>query len=142
MKNLKHNNINKGKSLGTRLRLATFKDSVIVAMLICRLRQEISTNSELKDCDIDLKNTTMKFLELILGGRYMAVIAEYENKPIGFATLTEVCLSKGEGPVGKIQEFFVVPEHRSTGVGSSIIDYIRKYGENKNWNSFEFDTPN
>ena len=128
--------------MGVRLRLATFKDSVVVGILICQLRKEVFKSSESTYTDIDLKNTTMQFLELILGGRYIAVIAELENKPIGFATLTETSALIGEGQVGKIQEFFVVPEHRSTGVGSSIIDYIRKYGENKNWNSFEFDTPN
>lgn len=123
--------------MGVRLRLATFKDSVVVGILICQLRKEVFKSSESTYTDIDLKNTTMQFLELILGGRYIAVIAELENKPIGFATLTETSALIGEGQVGKIQEFFVVPEHRSTCVESNIIDYIRKYSISKKWSDLD-----
>ena len=57
------------------------------------------------------------------------------------ATISETYALYAGGKIGIIQEFYVIPEFRSSGVGSKLLDAIRIHGVNRNWSCIELCTP-
>jgi len=122
-------------------REATFKDSDIIGSLVVELTTEISKLTKAQHFDIDLKSTVQRCFELIRDGHYSAIIAECENVPIAVVTITETYALYVKGKIGLIQEFYVSPQFRASGVGSMLIEQVQKYGKNKNWSCIELCTP-
>lgn len=45
------------------------------------------------------------------------------------------------GKIGLIQEFYISPEYRAAGVGSMLIEQVKKYGKQHDWSCIELCTP-
>jgi len=45
------------------------------------------------------------------------------------------------GKIGVIQEFYVSPKHRASGVGSMLIEQVQNYGKQQRWSCIELCTP-
>jgi len=43
--------------------------------------------------------------------------------------------------MGVIQEFYVIPEYRSAGIGAQLIEEVRNYGLAQHWACIELCTP-
>ena len=122
-------------------RRATAKDSEIIGNLVVALTNEISSLTNAKHFDIDLNETIQRCNELIQDGHYCAIIGEYENNPIAVVTMTETYALYVSGKIGVVQEFYVAPQFRASGVGSMLIEQVKGYGKRCNWSCIELCTP-
>ncbi len=127
--------------MNINFREGTVKDVETIGALVVALTNEISELTNAKHFDIDLEGTIKRCQELISDGHYMAIIGEYENKGIAVVTLTETYALYAGGKIGVIQEFYVSPEYRASGVGSMLIEQVQTYGQRQNWSCIELCTP-
>jgi len=127
--------------MNINFREGTVKDIETIGALVVALTNEISELTNAKHFDIDLEGTIKRCQELISDGHYMAIIGEYENKGIAVVTLTETYALYAGGKIGVIQEFYVSPEYRASGVGSMLIKQVQTYGQRQNWSCIELCTP-
>ena len=122
-------------------RVATVKDAEIIGSLVVDLTTEISEVTKAQHFDIDLNGTIQRCNELITDGHYSAIIGVYGNKPIAVVTMTETYALYAGGKIGVIQEFYVSPEFRASGVGSTLFEQVQHYGNKHNWSCIELCTP-
>lgn len=122
-------------------RVATINDSQIIGSLVVELTNEISELTKAQHFDIDLNGTIQRCNELITDGHYAAIIGVYDNNPIAVVTMTETYALYAGGKIGVIQEFFVSPQFRASGVGSMLIEQVQDYGKKHNWSCIELCTP-
>lgn len=97
--------------------------------MVFELTSEISEVTQTQLFDISLKSTIERCRELIREGHYAAIIGEYQNKPIAVVTMTENYALYTGGKIGVIQEFYVSPEYRSSGVGAMLIKQVTNYAK-------------
>lgn len=55
--------------------------------------------------------------------------------------MTETYALYAGGKIGGIQEFYVAPAHRASGVGTLLIEQVRLHGAECNWSCIELCTP-
>lgn len=122
-------------------REATLKDSEVIGSLVVELTTEICELTNAQHFDIDLNGTIQRCKSLISDGHYLAIIGVYENNPIAVVTMTETYALYAGGKIGVIQEFYVSPEFRASGVGSMLIEQVQDYGKKHNWSCIELCTP-
>jgi GNAT superfamily N-acetyltransferase len=122
-------------------REATLKDSDLIGSLVVELTTEISVVTKARHFDINLNGTIQRCHELIRDGHYSAIIGMNDNKPMAVVTMTETYALYAGGKIGVIQEFYVTPEFRASGVGSMLIEQVQVYGKNHNWSCIELCTP-
>lgn len=120
---------------------ATASDAETIASMVIELTREISRNTQSKIFNINSEDTISTCLELLSKGHYSAIIALSNNVPVAVSTYTESYALYAGGKIGVIQEFFVAPEYRASGIGSQLLDKVRDYGVNNNWMAIELTTP-
>lgn len=71
--------------------------------------------------------------------RYRALLAfdAGREEPIGVLTLGESCAPYAGGYFGIVQEFYIVPELRSRGVGQAMLQHARDVAREKGWSRLE-----
>ncbi len=122
-------------------KVAKVEDSKTIGSLVLELTNEICELTNAQHFNINLSSTIERCGELIRDGHYAAIIGEYQSKPIAVATLTETYALYAGGKIGVIQEFYVLPEARSFGVGAMLFEQVREYGKLHNWSCIELCTP-
>jgi GNAT superfamily N-acetyltransferase len=122
-------------------RKATVNDSEMVASLVVELTTEICHLTHTTHFDINQHDTTKRCESLIKNGHYRVIIASQNNTPIAMVTLTETYALYAGGKIGVIQEFYVVPEFRDSGVGSQLIEQVKSHAKHHNWSCIELCTP-
>ena len=127
--------------MNSTFRKATEHDAKCIAELIVKLTKEISELTATQHFDIDLDITIQRCQELITNGHYAAIIAFCDDKPVAVVTMAETYALYAGGKVGIIQEFYVIPEQRSSGIGAKLVDQVRKHGLQHNWSCIELCTP-
>ena len=127
--------------MNIEFRGATPNDSEYIGSLVVKLTNEICVLTKAQHFDIDLNSTIQRCRELIIGGHYAGIIGFYKDIPIAAVTFTETYALYAGGKIGVIQEFYVSEEHRSTGVGSMLIEQVTKYGAQNDWSCIELCTP-
>ncbi len=120
---------------------ATIEDAEIIGPLVVALTTEICELTNAQHFDIDLESTIERCCELISAGHYSALIGFINNEPIAVVTMTETYALYVSGKIGVIQEFYVSPEFRSSGIGSMIIEQVQTFGKKNNWSCMELCTP-
>ncbi|SIS79010.1 GNAT family N-acetyltransferase [Neptunomonas antarctica] len=124
-----------------KFREATVQDSEVIGSLVVELTTEICELTNTKHFDIDLNGTIQRCNELISDGHYAAIIGVYEGNPVAVVTMTETYALYAGGKIGLIQEFYVSPEFRASGVGSMLVEQVEGYGKKHNWSCIELCTP-
>jgi GNAT superfamily N-acetyltransferase len=122
-------------------KVAELEDSTAIGSLVVELTNEISELTKAQHFDINLNSTIERCRELIREGHYAAIVGKYQNKPIAIATFTETYALYAGGKIGLIQEFYISPECRATGVGTMLIEQVKKYGKQHDWSCIELCTP-
>jgi ribosomal protein S18 acetylase RimI-like enzyme len=122
-------------------RIATVDDSDLIGSLVVDLTNEICELTNTTHFDIDLSGTIERCKVLINDGHYRAIIGSYNKTPIAVVTLSETYALYAGGKIGVIQEFYVSPDFRSSGIGSMLIDQVKKFGNEHNWSCIELCTP-
>jgi len=121
--------------------VATINDSEAIAALVVALTAEISELTDATHFDIDLQGTIKRCQALMSAGQYAAIIASQNEMPIAIVTMTETVALYAGGNIGVIQEFYVVPEFRQYGIGSSLIEQVKQYANQHHWTCIELCTP-
>ena len=116
-------------------------EAEIIGSLVVQLTQEICERTNAHHFNIDLAGTVQRCKELLSAGHYAAIIACSGNIPVAVSTITETYALYAGGKIGLIQEFYVVPEFRSSGIGAKLIEQVRNYGQNRGWSCLELCTP-
>lgn len=122
-------------------RQAASVQAELVATLAFALTEEICERTNAKHFGIDLAGTIQRCDELMSKGLYAAILGWSQDRPVALATLTETYALYAGGKVGIIQEFYVVPELRSSSVGASMLNAVREHGKTWNWSCIELCTP-
>lgn len=120
---------------------ASVKDAEIIGSMVMELTSEISALTKSAHFTIDLNGTIQQCRQLMNDGHYWAIIARYENKPVAVVTMTETYALYAGGKIGVIQEFYVAPDFRATGIGSKLIEQVQAYGKKHHWFCIELCTP-
>jgi GNAT superfamily N-acetyltransferase len=124
-----------------KFKVAKLEDSEAISALVMCLTNEICKLTKAQHFDINLNSTILRCRDLITDGHYAAIIGEYQNEPIAVVTFTETYALYAGGKIGLIQEFYVLPEYRASGIGSMLVEQIKTYGKQHNWSCIELCTP-
>lgn len=115
--------------------------SVIIGNFVIDLTSEICRVTNANHFDIKPDETLSRCRELLVAGHYSAIIGYYKDCPVAVATFTEAFALYAGGKVGTIQEFYVIPEQRSEGIGGLLIEQVREYGALNDWSNIELCAP-
>jgi GNAT superfamily N-acetyltransferase len=124
-----------------KFKVAKLEDSEAIGAMVISLTNEICKLTKAKHFDINIASTILRCRDLMSDGHYAAIIGEYQNEPIAVVTFTETYALYAGGKIGLIQEFYVLPEYRASGIGSSLVEQVKKYGKQHNWSCIELCTP-
>ena len=72
---------------------------------------------------------------------YHAFLAFHEGEPVGAITLFESYSIYAGGKFGTIQELYVVPDKRSSGVGRDLVKHAKRYALSSGWRQLEVCVP-
>jgi len=120
---------------------ATPDKAEIIGSLVVQLTQEICERTHAQHFDIDLDGTIQRCEALLSAGHYAAIIGWSACSPVAVATISETYALYAGGKIGVIQEFYVIPEFRCSGVGAMLIEQVRAYGKKRGWSCLELCTP-
>lgn len=120
---------------------ATPDHAKIIGSLVVQLTQEICDRTNARHFDIDLEGTVQRCEDLLRTGHYAAIIGLLDNIPVAVSTISEIYALYAGGKMGVIQEFYVIPKFRSSGVGAMLIEQVKNYGQKHGWSCIELCTP-
>lgn len=125
----------------TVIHMVTPAEAAIVAEMATALTSEIIQRTGAQHFNVDLQETT-KLCEHLLGSQvYTALVAVDGSSPAGFVGICESCALYAEGTFGILQEFYVLPSARSTGVGAALIEAATAHALSRGWRRLELCTP-
>ncbi|MBF7025529.1 GNAT family N-acetyltransferase [Staphylococcus kloosii] len=116
---------------------ATKDDDLIIAQLTSNLLSELK-NTEVSSSELLSICSNLNHHE----DRWHALIAYYDEKPIGIISIYEVAAIYAKGRLGIIQEFYVDPSYRSYGIGKSLINEATTFAQQNHFKHLEVGTPN
>lgn len=79
--------------------------------------------------------------DLVKSGQTEIYLASKNKKIIGILTLTESQSAYAGGKYGSIDEMYVLPELRSTGIGKKMVEKIIALAKERKWNRIDLTTP-
>ena len=112
-----------------------------IAKLAVCLTNEIIERTGIKHFDVDVPLAIALCDNYISHGLYHVLAAFDDDEIVGFAAVCESCSLYAEGKFGIIQEFYVMPEYRSRGVGKALIQETVESAKAKGWKRLELCTP-
>ena len=120
---------------------ATPAHAEIIGSLVVQLTQEISERTQAQHFDIDVEGTIQRCAELLSAGHYAAIIGWSDKLPVAVSTIAETYALYAGGKIGVIQEFYVIPEFRCSGIGALLIEQVKNHGRQRGWSCMELCTP-
>lgn len=120
---------------------ATPDEAEIIGLLVIQLTQEICERTHAQHFNIDLDGTVRRCEELLSAGHYAAIIGWSDVTPVAVSTISETYALYVGGKIGVIQEFYVIPAFRCSGVGAMLMEQVRHYGQKRSWSCIELCTP-
>jgi GNAT superfamily N-acetyltransferase len=122
-------------------RLAEPKHAATVAALVFELTNEIIERTQAQDFDLELATLTRQCRDFLERGIYQAWLVYRGEQAVGVATLAETFALYAGGKIGVVQEFYVVPEYRSNGLGAGLMERVFALGAKRGWACVELCTP-
>lgn len=110
-----------------KIRKCLKEDADAVFKMICQLEGE---NPERQDFD-------RVFLSNLENREVYYIIAEFNSRIIGFASMHIQVLLHHTGKVAEIQEMYIDPLYRNSGYGEEMLYYLRDIAEEKDCRHFE-----
>ena len=104
----------------TEVRRATPDDADVLGRLLWDFNTEFDTETD--DADV----LAERFTRLLALDEIVAVLAEDDGAAVGFALLSLRPAIWFDGPVSQLEELYVVPDRRSEGIGTQVLDLSRR----------------
>ncbi len=105
------------------LRPATLEDLPFIYQCLCDLEEMTLDYGAFKSIfEVNLTNSTIYY-----------VLVETDNQLVGLASCHVQGLLHHAGLVGEIQEMYVLPSHRSRGVGHQLVAHFMDLARRSNW---------
>ena len=119
------------------IRQAGVRDAHIVVDMVQRLLLELGGFHA-----FDTPTIVSLCTQLLSTDLFTAFLAESPSRsPLGVITLAECPALYVAGHIGWIQELYVAPEARSLGTGHQLIAAAINYGQKRQWQRLEVNTP-
>ena len=112
----------------------------IAGLAVC-LTNEIIERTGIRHFDVDVPRTVRLCEGYIRNGQYTVIAAFDRDRIVGFGALCESHSLYAEGSFGILQEFYVLPEYRSKGIGKRLLDRFVEFTRDKHWKRLELCTP-
>ena len=100
-----------------------------VAKLAVCLTNEIIARTGVKHFNVDTPLAIKLCQDFMAQGHYHVIAARDGDTIIGFGALCESRSLYAEGTFGIIQEFYVLPDYRSQGVGKALLKEIAGFAQ-------------
>ena len=124
---------------GIRIARATPEEREDVIGLVDRLLAELEEHPE-EFAGLD-RSRTLRDLEAA-GESFTAFLARTgDGKAVGVVTIVETLAIYAGGRYGVIDEMYVAPEHRSSGVGARLIEAAKELGRRRGWARLDVTAP-
>ena len=94
------------------------------AVVLGRLLWDFNTEFETETDDADV--LAARFARLLGLPEIVAVLAEDDGEPVGFALVSLRPAIWFDGPVSQLEELYVVPTLRDRGIGTQVLDLCRR----------------
>lgn len=104
----------------TEVRRATPVDAEVLGRLLWDFNTEFETETD--DADV----LAARFARILALDDIVAVLAEDDGEPVGFALVSLRPAIWFDGPVSQLEELYVVPALRSRGIGTQVLDLSRR----------------
>ena len=104
----------------TEVRRATVEDASVLGRLLWDFNIEF--DSETDDADV----LAARFARILALPGILAVLAEEDGEAVGVALVSLRPAIWYDGPVSQLEELYVVPELRSQGIGTQLLDLSRR----------------
>lgn len=118
-----------------RIRVATTED----AEALCEAMRAFLAELDGSDTGLDADAEVALATDLLAGDQHIVLLAEQEM-PIGFITAAETAALHTGGRYAVIDEFYVIPEMRSKGVGKALLDELLVVASDRGWRRMELTT--
>lgn len=118
-----------------RIRRATPED----AEILCDAMRAFLAELDGSDTGLDTEGEIALATDLLAGDQHVVFLAE-ARQPIGFIVAAETSALHAGGAYAVIDEFYVVPEMRSKGVGQSLLNALIEEAKLRGWRRFELTT--
>ncbi|OHU87774.1 MULTISPECIES: GNAT family N-acetyltransferase [Pseudoalteromonas] len=112
-----------------------------IAMLAVCLTNEITERTGTKHFSVDVPLAIDLCKNYVSNGIYQVMAAFDADQIVGFASVCQSYSLYAEGQFGIIQEFYVMPEYRSKGIGQELLQSVVKLAKQQGWKRLELCTP-
>lgn len=123
------------------IRQATMADAPAVARLALALATELCARSGQESCGLSPDIIASRVADDMAGGRTTTFVAARFGQVVGFASLAQGQALAAQGDYGLIQEFYVLPNLRSRGVGARLLAAIKDAARNRGWRHLDLKAP-
>ena len=123
------------------IKLVGKESSENIEKLVYSLLEEIVSRTGTDHFEFNREKAKTLSKEFIESEKYFVFAALTEDTIVGCATVCESCSLYALGSFGIVQEFYVKPEFRSTGIGKDMLDAISNFAKTKKWQRLELCTP-
>lgn len=122
---------------------ASIADAEAIGKMALALTDEIIARTGERHFDMDLADTVARCRRYLASGIYTVLLARdvAAAEPVGFAALCESHALYTEGAFGIVQEFYVTLDHRSGGVGATLLAKAGQVAKARGWQRLELCTP-
>lgn len=116
---------------------ATQKDIHEILLLLKELYTELGEESE------SIKYLNEEFLKNILNSEQTEIFLAKtaDHRVSGILTLTESQSIYAGGAYALLDEMYIVPEYRNSGIGTSLIEKMKEMGKQRNWKRIDVTAP-
>jgi GNAT superfamily N-acetyltransferase len=104
----------------TTVRRATTADAPVLGRMLWDFNTEFETETD------DAAVLADRFARLLGLDGIVAVLAEDDGEPVGFALVSLRPAIWFDGPVSQLEELYVVPARRDHGIGTAILDLCKR----------------
>lgn len=104
----------------TTVRRATSEDAAVLGRLLWDFNTEFETETD--DADV----LAGRFARILALPEIVGVLAEDDGEAVGFALVSLRPAIWFDGPVAQLEELYVVPALRSSGIGTQVLTLCRR----------------
>jgi len=124
-----------------RVEQAQASDAPLIADMVGELLHEIMAAIGSRVFSFDRDETVARAKGWLAEGSYKIFLAVDGTTTLGFASVYESRALYAEGTFGTIPELYVQVDFRSKGVGTKLLNELKRYAKTRGWKRLEVTTP-